>query len=164
MFWGQPILQFTLLDFALLYLWSFVLRGLQSNASNIFRTRMHATHFCHHGARRFESQSNASTILCSRWLPNGTPSGRGDVQRAVSRRFLPAWAHGGWCARPCPRFTSRLRDTYRAEGKAGGQAGGQAGGKAGSNGNLEAGLPLQSWEQSWGQSWGPSWGQSWEQR
>ena len=80
---GQPILQFTLLDFALLYLWSFVLRGLQSNASNIFMTRMHATHFCHHGARRFESQSNASTILCSRWLPNGTHSGRGDAARQL---------------------------------------------------------------------------------
>ena len=46
-------------------------------------TRMHATHFCHHGARRFESQSNASTILCSRWLPNGTHSGRGDAARQL---------------------------------------------------------------------------------
>ena len=80
---GQPLLQFTLLDFALLYLWSFVLRCLQSNASNIFMTRMHATHFCHHGARRFESQLNASTILCSRWLPAGTHSGRGDAARQL---------------------------------------------------------------------------------
>ena len=54
---------------------------LQSNESNIFMTRMHATGFSRHSARRFESQPNASTLLCSRWLSNGTQSGRGDAAR-----------------------------------------------------------------------------------
>ena len=34
-------------------------------------------------AIRFQSQSNASTLLYSRWLPNGTQSGRGDGARQL---------------------------------------------------------------------------------
>ena len=82
---GQPILQFTLLDFALLYLWSFVLRGLQSNASNIFMTRMHATPFCHHGARRFESQPSKLPLLPA-WPPAWPPA----VPPALPSALLPA--------------------------------------------------------------------------